>query len=189
MKPIRLLLRYELPKYLTHLLSLDANSRYRRFAGAVSDQSIVETVDRMKNSFSDYKIFVIEDDSFKIIAAAQLYTNDPVELSVSVLENHQKLGCGNELMKYVIRWCRNRNIGPINMVCLRSNGPIKKLAERHAAIITAESSDAEAVIEVGPPTVETVIAESVHNVVSFTDYFNKTVVNAPAVFTNTLWKK
>ena len=129
------LIPQEYPRYRTHLLSLDQESRYKRFGFHISDDVINKLCDGFEANPKQHKIFVIEDEDLNVIGAGHISLGDETELAFSVLKEHQGRGIGSALMSRCIEWCQNRNIKGGCMVCLSSNEAIKKLAKKHGILI------------------------------------------------------
>jgi GNAT superfamily N-acetyltransferase len=125
----------EYHRYRTHLLSLDQDSRYKRFGFHISDDVINKLCDGFESNIQQHKIFVIEDENLNVVGAGHISLGDETELAFSVLKEHQGQGMGSSLMKRCIEWCQNRNIQGGCMVCLTSNEAIKQLAKKHGILI------------------------------------------------------
>jgi len=123
-------------RYREHLLALDHESKYRRFGYPIVDDMINIVCDRFETSPNKHKIFVIENDDLKVVAAGHIsLEGGELELAFSVLKEHQGQGMGSALMKRCIEWCQNRGIKGGCMVCLSSNIAIKKLAAKHGILV------------------------------------------------------
>ena len=128
----------EYNRYRTHLLALDEESRYTRFGVMIKDEIINQLCDRFEANFKQHKIFVIEDDDLKVVAAGHIaLEGGETELAFSVLKEYRKQGMGDALMKRTIEWCQNRNIKGGCMVCLSTNTAIKRLASKHGVLVNA----------------------------------------------------
>lgn len=123
-------------RYRKHLLALDEESRYTRFGIMVKDETIEQLCDRFEANPKEHKLFVIEDENLRVVAAGHIaLEGGETELAFSVLSEYRKQGMGDALMKRCIEWCQNRNIKGGCMVCLSTNTAIKRLAGKHGILI------------------------------------------------------
>lgn len=126
----------EYNRYRKHLLALDADSRYTRFGYMIKDEIIDQLCDRFEANPKEHKIFVIEDEDLRVIAAGHIaLEGGETELAFSVLREYRNQGMGDALMKRTIEWCQNRNIKGGCMVCISTNTAIKRLASKHGVLI------------------------------------------------------
>lgn len=126
----------EYHRYRTHLLALDEESRYTRFGFMIKDETIHHLCDKFEANPTEHKIFVIEDDELKVVAAGHIaLVGGETELAFSVLKEYRKQGMGSSLMSRCIEWCQNRSIKGGCMVCLSTNVAIKRLASKHGLLI------------------------------------------------------
>lgn len=160
-------------RYRTHLLALDADSRYTRFGTMVKDDIINQLCDRFESNPKEHKIFVIEDEDLKVVAAGHIaLEGGETELAFSVLNEYRKRGMGSSLMARTIEWCQNRNIKGGCMVCLSSNLAIKKLAAKHGVLIN-NGGETLANIVIPEATASSVIHEVVDSSMARADHLGK----------------
>lgn len=176
MKHIKELRSHELSKYSDHLKSLDTDSKYLRFCGSVNDSMIDELIEKMKTN-DKHKVFVIYDADLKVIAAAHVVLDEPVELSFSVNQKYRNKGYGRKLMEYCIQWCQNRSIRVVQMMCLRSNSIIRRLAITSGMKLETEGTESSATAELASPTLSTITNELIYKQFAEFDYVNKMVAN------------
>lgn len=152
-KLIYQLLPHEYGRYKEHLLALDAESRYLRFAFHISDENLAKYCeDSFLKHPLEHKIFVIEDSDLNIIAAGHIaLTENETELAFSVLKEHRGNGYGSDLMEHCVEWCQNRGIKNGFMVCLANNAVIKHLAAKHG-IISTSYGESTASLKIPDPT-------------------------------------
>lgn len=163
----------EYQRYRTHLLALDAESRYTRFGTMVKDETINQLCDRFEANPKEHKIFVIEDDELNVVAAGHIaLEGGETELAFSVLKEYRKQGMGSSLMKRTIEWCQNRGIKGGCMVCLSSNLAIKKLASKHGVLIN-EGGETLANITIPQSTAISVMHEVVDSNLARADHMGK----------------
>ena len=173
----------EYGKYRQHLKQLDADSRYLRFGYPVKDEVIDTICDRIEHSPLKHKIFVIEDDDCRVIAAGHISLEDePVELAFSVLKEYQGQGMGSALMARCIEWCQNRSIKTGCMVCLSRNTAIKKLAKKHGVLVES-AGDVEATLTIPTPNVGSVFKEVTEDNIAMFDHLGKVQKNFARILT------
>ena len=174
----------EFHRYRTHLLALDDHSRYTRFGTIIKDEVIEQLCDRFETNHRQHKIFVIEDESLRVVAAGHIALEDnTTELAYSVLKEYRNQGMGSSLMARTIEWCQNRNIQGGCMVCLSSNVAIKKLAAKHGVLINA-GGETLANITIPEATVTSVLHEVVDSNMARADHMGKVQRN----FVRSLYK-
>lgn len=160
-------------RYRTHLLALDDQSRYTRFGVLVKDEIINQLCDRFEANSREHKIFVIEDENLRVVAAGHIaLEGGQTELAFSVLNEYRKQGMGSSLMSRTIEWCQNRNIKGGCMVCLSSNIAIKKLAAKHGVLVN-DGGETLANITIPDPTASSVIHEVVDSNMARIDHLGK----------------
>jgi len=155
---------YQLPlaqydRYQQHLLSLDEQSKYTRFGFFIKDDAVNELCDKFISNPEQHKIFVIEDQNLRVIAAGHIaLENNQTELAFSVLKEYRCQGLGSSLMQRCINWCQNRGIKNGYMVCLSTNIAIKKLASKHGVLIN-DHGETTAEIRIPEPNTSSVLHE------------------------------
>jgi GNAT superfamily N-acetyltransferase len=163
----------EYAKYREHLKNLDSDSRYLRFGYHIKDDMIDTICDRLEKSPLKNRIFVIEDNDCRVIAAGHIAIEaGTVELAFSVLKEYQGQGMGSALMKRCIEWCQNRNIKTGFMVCLARNTAIRKLAQKHGILIQ-ESGEVEAHLTIPSASTASMIAEIAEDSIAMLDHLGK----------------
>lgn len=163
----------EYPRYRKHLLSLDEQSRYTRFGVMIKDETINQLCDRFESNPREHKIFVIEDENLRVVAAGHIaLEGGETELAFSVLPEYRKQGMGSSLMSRCIEWCQNRNIKGGCMVCLSTNTAIKRLASKHGVLIN-DGGETLANITIPEATAGSVIHEVVDSNMARVDHYSK----------------
>src|SRR5450631_530011 len=117
------LLANETDAYREHLLRLDADSRYRRFSGTVSDEFIA------RHAATAGEIGVVVHGFFVdgvLRGAAELRRNGSLfahegEAAFSVEQPWQSHGVGTVLLERTLLSARNRGITSLQMQCLANN--------------------------------------------------------------------
>ena len=163
----------EYHRYRVHLLALDAESRYTRFGVMVKDEVINQLCDKFEANPREHKIFVIEDEELRVIAAGHIaLEGGETELAFSVLTAYRKQGMGSSLMARTIEWCQNRNIKGGCMVCLSTNTAIKRLAAKHGVLVN-DGGETLANIEIPNSTPASVMHEVVESNLARFDHLGK----------------
>jgi GNAT superfamily N-acetyltransferase len=167
------LMAYEYPRYRTHLLALDPESRYTRFGYPATDELINRLCDKIEANYQHHKIFAIEDEDLNIVAVGHIaLEGGETELAFSVLKEHRQKGMGSALMARCIRWCQNRNIKGGSMVCLSTNTAIKQLAKKHGVIVN-DGPESFANISIPEATPGSVVDEVVTSNLANFDHLGK----------------
>lgn len=175
----------EYHRYRTHLLTLDDQSRYTRFGVMVKDETINQLCNRFESNPREHKIFVIEDEDLRVVAAGHIaLEGGETELAFSVLKEYRKQGMGDALMSRTIEWCQNRNIKGGCMVCLSTNTAIKRLASKHGVLVN-DGGETMANITIPEATVNSVLHEVVDSNMARVDHIGKVQRN----FVRSLYKQ
>jgi GNAT superfamily N-acetyltransferase len=141
---IRRLWAADLSAFRDHLLRLDAQSRFDRFAMAVNDEFLFRYAEHCFGA-SDvtYGYYVdgtlrgageLRDVGINIIGGS-------VEVSFSVEMGWRRRGVGSELMGRIVRAARNRRAESLYMFCLASNTAMQGLARKFTADLRFETDD------------------------------------------------
>ena len=175
----------EYHRYRSHLLALDEESRYTRFGIMIKDETINQLCERFESNPRDHKIFVIEDEQLRVVAAGHIaLEGGQTELAFSVLQEYRQQGMGSSLMKRVIEWCQNRNIKGGCMVCLSTNTAIKKLASKHGVLVNS-GGETLANIAIPQATVSSMFQEVFDSNLARADHISKVQKN----FIRSLYKQ
>jgi GNAT superfamily N-acetyltransferase len=148
---IRKLWARETDAYRDHLLRLDAESRHRRFSGAVSDEFIARHAATASDAGVVVHGFFVDG---VLRGAAELRRNGSIftheaEAAFSIEQAWQSHGVGTELLERTLLSARNRGIKLLQMQCLANNQRMQQLARKFEADL---SFDFGSVIgEVDPP--------------------------------------
>lgn len=133
---VRRLWPSDLDAFRDHLLRLDAQSRFDRFAMAASDDFLRAYATRC---------FGIDDVIFGFFVdgvlrgASELRPVAPgahdasAEAAFSVEPGWRRRGVGTELMERIVQAARNRNADTLYMSCLARNEAMRGLAKKFAA--------------------------------------------------------
>jgi GNAT superfamily N-acetyltransferase len=152
---IRKLWANETDAYRDHMLRLDADSRYRRFSGTVSDEFIA------RHAATAGAIGVVMHGFFVegvMRGAAELRRNGAGlgslfahegEAAFSIEQPWQSHGVGTVLLERTLLSARNRGITSLQMQCLANNQRMQQLARKFAAELSFDFGGV--VGEVDPP--------------------------------------
>ncbi len=146
---VRKLWPAEAEAYRDHLLRLDADSRSRRFGGAVSDETIV----RHAATITEVGVVVYGFFLDSVLrGAAEFRPEGPLantaEAAFSVERAWQSIGVGTALLEHILLTARNRGVRRLQMQCLANNKHMQQLARKFAAEFTFDFGSV--VGEVGP---------------------------------------
>ncbi|WP_246479679.1 GNAT family N-acetyltransferase [Kaustia mangrovi] len=144
-----------------HLKRLDPESRRMRFGGAVSDIFIDDYADTACRLNSVIHGCFVDG---VLRAAAELrpvLESWPLqaEAAFSVETPFQDSGLGTELMHRTIVAARNRGINTIYMICLRENGRMRHIAQKHKADLRFEDDEIAGTVDAPYPTYFTLMEE------------------------------
>jgi GNAT superfamily N-acetyltransferase len=137
--------------YRDHLLRLDADSRYRRFSGAVSDDFITRHAATAKGLGVVVHGFFVDGE---LRGAAELRQNGSLfahaaEAAFSIEQPWQSLGVGTELLERTLLSARNRGVKLLRMDCLADNRRMQQLARKFDADLKFDFGSV--IGEVDPP--------------------------------------
>lgn len=142
---IRKLLPAERRLLLEHLLRLDPLSRFMRFGGVVSDNSLARHATRVVSGDASAVGYFVDGE---LRAVAELHplakrAGKPVsaEAAFSVERPWQGKGVGSALMRHLVLLAQNRGIEELQVVFLPNNSPMKHLAVHHAAELKLDDEE------------------------------------------------
>ena len=143
-----------------HLTSLKGEDRRLRFGGMVSDDYIMDYVEK---SFleGNSQWFGVDHINGHIIAACH----------VSIFEGQAELGCSvdpeyrNQKLAQVmfdraVTWLRTKGIQEVYMHCLIENGAMKHIARKNDMTVVSEDGEVDANVEVKPATPFTAMTDA-----------------------------
>ena len=137
--------------YADHLLRLDADSRQRRFSGAVSDAFI------RRHAANARGLNVVIHGFFfdgVLRGAAELHIDHPMlkgeaEAAFSIEREWQSHGIGSALLERTLLAARNRGVRKLRMHCLADNRRMQQLARKFDAELSFDFGSV--VGDVDPP--------------------------------------
>lgn len=143
-----------LDEYTAHLLALSHEDRRLRFAGLMTDQAIINYVNKI-NMLTDV-IVVYREKPGEIVGACHLgfLNTNHVEIGISVNSDQRGKGIGTKLLKRSMVIARMRNAKKITLVCLSSNKWVVKKVTEFNMQKHYESGECEASGDYGLPSRE-----------------------------------
>lgn len=169
----RLVLPSEYRKYRTHLLALDDESRYLRFASSFNDSAINSLCDKFESSPELHILFAVENADLAFIGMGHIALGGTMELAFSVLPSYQRQGIGNKLMTRVIQYCRTHGHLSGHMVCVPRNIAIKQLCINHKILLQSEFGETTGTVSLDSADASTYIAEAASASFATIDYLSK----------------
>jgi RimJ/RimL family protein N-acetyltransferase len=162
MRTYRKLIPAERGEFQHHLLQLAPEDRRSRFAGSVSDLSVMEYCARI-DWLKTVIIGCFIDGALR--GAVELHFDDPqpawrCELAVTVEHDWQEQGIGTELLQRAITLCRNRSIHAVSMICLLDNRRMQRIARKFEGQLAYVAGRVEAEVKLPFPTQFTLAAEA-----------------------------
>lgn len=125
----------ETDAYRDHLLRLDAESRQRRFSGAVSDDFIARHAASARGVGVVVHGFFIDGvlrGAAELRSFGSLFARE-AEAAFSVEQPWQSQGVGSMLLERTLLTARNRAIKSLQMHCLANNQRMQQLARKFEA--------------------------------------------------------
>ena len=152
----------EAEAYRDHLLRLDAESRHRRFSGAVGDDFVAQHA-RSTGDFGTVVYGFFLEGTLR--GAAELRPASPfareAEAAFSVEQPWQSHGVGTVLLEHVLLAARNRGVTALAMQCLADNRRMQQLARKFAAEFKFDFGSVVGEVEAAHPTPLSVLREFV----------------------------
>lgn len=174
MVPIRSLGSNHRHRISLHLRALDSRDRYLRFGFAATDAHIQRYVDTMDLERDD--VFGIYNRNLTLIAMAHLAyppessVRSCAEFGVSVLERARGRGYGSRLFERAAMHARNSGITLMMIHALSENTPMLNIARTAGATVTRHGPDSEAYLTLPNATLDSRLAEIVHEQLAQVDY-------------------
>lgn len=178
-------------RVLRHLLALDSNDRLLRFGSMVPDAQIAAYVDKL--DFSRDIVFGVVNNVFQLVGMGHLAfasaegrkstTKQQVaEFGVSVSASARGQGVGTRLFQRAAIHCRNSDVDTLYMQCLTSNQTMMHIAKKAGMRIKREYGEADAHLELPPPSPGSVMAEALEEQFAAIDYTVKANTRAAMKF-------
>lgn len=178
-------------RVLRHLLALDGDDRLLRFGSMIPDAQIVAYVDKI--DFSRDIVFGVVNNVFQLVGMGHLAfasadgrkstTKQQVaEFGVSVSASARGQGVGTRLFQRAAIHCRNSDVDTLYMQCLTSNQTMMHIAKKAGMRIKREYGEADAHLELPPPSPGSVMAEALEEQFAAIDYTVKANARAAVKF-------
>ncbi len=178
-------------RVLRHLLALDRDDRLLRFGSMIPDEQIVAYVDKI--DFSRDIVFGVVNNVFQLVGMGHLAfasaegrkstTKEQVaEFGVSVSKSARGQGVGTRLFQRAAIHCRNSDVDTLYMQCLTSNQTMMHIAKKAGMRIKREYGEADAHLELPPPSPGSVMAEALEEQFAAIDYTVKANTRAAVKF-------
>jgi RimJ/RimL family protein N-acetyltransferase len=166
-------------RVLKHFLALDANDRLLRFGSIIPDEQIKAYV--AKIDFSRDIVLGVYNRIFQLVGVGHLgfstaegrgaTTKERVaEFGVSVSKSARGQGVGTRLFQRAAIHCRNSDIDTLYMQCLSSNQTMMHIAKKAGMEIKREYGEADAYLQLPPPSPGSVMAEALEEQWAVIDY-------------------
>jgi len=178
-------------RVLRHLLALDRNDRLLRFGSIIPDEQIAAYVAKL--DFSSDIVFGVLNNVFQLVgmghlafAASEGRTSTSkaqvAEFGVSVSQSARGQGVGTRLFQRAAIHCRNSDVDTLYMQCLTSNQTMMHIAKKAGMRIKREHGEADAHLELPPPSPGSVMAEALEEQFAAIDYTVKANARAAVKF-------
>lgn len=178
-------------RVLRHLLALDRNDRLLRFGSIIPDEQIAAYVAKL--DFSSDIVFGVLNNVFQLVgmghlafAASKGRTSTSkaqvAEFGVSVSQSARGQGVGTRLFQRAAIHCRNSDVDTLYMQCLTSNQTMMHIAKKAGMRIKREHGEADAHLELPPPSPGSVMAEALEEQFAAIDYTVKANARAAVKF-------
>lgn len=178
-------------RVLRHLLALDSDDRLLRFGSMIPDEQITAYVEKI--DFSRDIVFGVLNNVFQLVGMGHLAfasadgrkstTKQQVaEFGVSVSKSARGQGVGTRLFQRAAIHCRNSDVDTLYMQCLTSNQTMMHIAKKAGMRIKREYGEADAHLELPPPSPGSVMAEALEEQFAAIDYTVKANTRAAMKF-------
>ena len=178
-------------RVLRHLLALDSEDRLLRFGSMIPDEQITAYVEKI--DFSRDIVFGVLNNVFQLVGMGHLAfasadgrkstTKEQVaEFGVSVSKSARGQGVGTRLFQRAATHCRNSDVDTLYMQCLTSNQTMMHIAKKAGMRIKREYGEADAHLELPPPSPGSVMAEALEEQFAAIDYTVKANTRAAMKF-------
>jgi GNAT superfamily N-acetyltransferase len=167
---VRRLWPADLPAFRDHLLRLDAQSRYDRFAMAVNDEFLIRYAERcfgIDDVIYGYYVDGVLRGAGELRAVGNNIIGGSLEAAFSVEQGWRRRGVGTELMSRIVRAARNRRADALYMSCLANNKAMQGLALKFAADLHFETDDSTGKLVARAPSATSIWSEIADDATSF----------------------
>ena len=176
-------------RILRHFLALDPNDRLLRFGSMIPDDAIAAYVAKL--DFKRDIVFGVVNRVFQLVGVGHLAfakadgakptaKERVAELGVSVSKSARGKGVGSRLFDRAAIHCRNSDVDTLYMQCLSSNQTMMHIARKAGMQIKREYGEADAYLQLPPPSPGSVMAEALEEQWAVIDYTVKANARAAA---------
>ncbi len=176
-------------RILRHFLALDPNDRLLRFGSMIPDDAIAAYVGKL--DFKHDIVFGVVNRVFQLVGVGHLAfakadgakptTKQRVaELGVSVSKSARGQGVGSRLFDRAAIHSRNSDVDTLYMQCLSSNQTMMHIARKAGMQIKREYGEADAYLQIPPPSPGSVMTEALEEQWAVIDYNFKANARAAA---------
>ncbi len=166
-------------RILRHFLALDSNDRLLRFGSMIPDEQITAYVNKL--DFKRDIVFGVVNRVFQLVGVGHLAfapadKGKPTqkarvaEFGVSVSKSARGQGVGSRLFQRAAINCRNADVDTLYMQCLTSNQTMMHIARKAGMEIKREYGEADAYLQLPPPSPGSVMAEALEEQWAVIDY-------------------
>ncbi|KFI07960.1 GNAT family N-acetyltransferase [Massilia sp. BSC265] len=169
-------------RILRHFLGLDDNDRLLRFGSVIPDDAITKYVNKL--DFRHDIVFGVVNRVFQLVGVGHLafakadkgkptQKERVAEFGVSVSKSARGQGIGSRLFQRAAIHCRNADVDTLYMQCLTSNQTMMHIAKKAGMEIKREYGEADAYLQLPPPSPASVMAEALEEQWAVIDYTMK----------------
>ncbi len=167
---IRRLWPADLSAFRDHLMRLDEQSRFDRFAMAVNDDFLIRYAERCFGVHDVTYGYYVEGTlrgAGELRAVSSNIIGGSVEAAFSVEMAWRRRGVGSVIMGRIVRAARNRRAESLYMSCLACNAAMQGLARKFTADLRFETDDLTGRLVARSPSAASVWGEFADNSTSF----------------------
>lgn len=176
-------------RILRHFLALDDKDRLLRFGSVIPDEAITKYVGTI--DFRHDIVFGVVNRVFQLVGVGHLsfakadkdkptQKERVAEFGVSVSTSARGQGVGSRLFQRAAIHCRNADVDTLYMQCLTSNQTMMHIAKKAGMEIRREYGEADAYLQLPPPSPASVMAEAFEEQWAVIDYTVKANARAAA---------
>lgn len=167
---VRRLWPADMSAFRAHLLRLDTQSRFDRFAMSVNDDFLIRYAERcfgIDDVIYGYYVDGEMRGAGELRSVGNNILGGSVEAAFSVEKPWRRRGVGSELMGCIVRAARNRRADTLYMSCLAHNKAMQGLAKKFSADLKFETDDVTGRLVARTPSPAAVWREMVEDAASF----------------------
>lgn len=160
-------------KLVEHLQALKDEDRRLRFGGMVTDDYILNYVEKSCGK-EENQWFGVEDDG-KIVAACHAAIMDNLaELGCSVDREYRGHRLAQMMFDRAVTWLRTKGIQDVCMHCLAENSIMRHIARKNDMTVVTDQGEADANVHLEPANVFTAITDAYADRMALYDMVFKT---------------